>query len=238
LIDIDPQLEVDRNRAGTLPTTSESSGWAFTIEPGWRALVTHMSWHDTDRDGLTNEHAVGIRRNTLATTFFPAFTPYWPHVAVNEFVAQAVIPAGTAAELDGPWRRVPVGPIRLESGQYQVVGDNHADSKDDLVFWASNFPAIRGGIRLAGMSEGQPDFGPIEWGRWLPGRSPFELNESRTFSVPGGILGPMLFVQLIIPEPTAAVPAVIACCGCCLLRSRDRIEAYRRASRARRLRMF
>ena len=145
---------------------------------------------------------------------------------MNELVAQAVIPAGTAAELNGPWRRVPVGPIRLESGQYQVVGDNHADSKDDLVFWASNFPAICGGVRLGGMSEGQSDFGPIEWGGWLPGRSPFELNENRTFSVPGGILGPMLFVQMIIPEPTAWASIIIACCGCCLLRSRNRRAAF------------
>ena len=221
LIDIDPEQEVSRNRAGTLPTTDESWGWAFSIEPGFRALVTHLAWHDTDRNGLSHEHAVGICRNTLSATFFPAYTVYWPHVSVNELVTQTVIPAGTAAELDGPWRRIPIEPVLLESGQYQIVGDNHAGSSDDLIFWASNFPGISPGVRLGGMSEGQSDFGPIQWGGWLPGRSPFELNENRTYSVPGGILGPMLFVRFIIPEPTALVLTLIAGCICCSRRRRN-----------------
>jgi hypothetical protein len=220
LIDIDPQQEVDRNRAGVLPTTDESWGWAFTIEPRYRALVTHLAWHDTDGNGLSHPHAVGIWRNTLSTTFFPAYTPYWPHVSVNELVAEAVIPAGTTGDLIGPWRLVPIEPVRLESGQYQIVGENHAGSNDDLIFWASNSPGIAAGIRLGGMSEGQQAFGPIPWGGWLPGRSPFELFDNTTFSVPGGILGPMLFVQ-IIPEPTSSVPIVIGCAVCCLLRRRQ-----------------
>jgi hypothetical protein len=218
LIDIDPEQEVSRNRAGTLPTTDRSWGWAFTIEPGFRALVTHLAWHDTDRNGLSHPHPVGIWRNTLSTTFYPAYTPYWPHVSANELVVEAVIPAGTTSELIGPWRRIPIEPIRLESGQYQIVGHNHSSSSDDLVFWASNSPQIAPGIRLSGMSEEQLNFGPVQWGGWLPGRSPFELNDNTTYSVPGGILGPMLFVQFIIPEPTALVLVFIASCICCSLR--------------------
>jgi hypothetical protein len=228
LINIDPELEVSRNTAGTLPATNESWGWAFTIESGWRALVTHLAWHDTDGNGLSHPHAVGIWRNTIVTSPFPENTPYWPHVSENELVVDTIIPAGTTAELAGPWRRMPIPPIRLERGQYQIVGENHAGSSDDLTFWASNFPGISPGVRLGGMSESLQEFGPIQWGGWLPGRAPFELNNSRTFSVPGGILGPMLFVQFIIPEPTALGLAFVAGCVSCLMRTRKRTRACSR----------
>jgi hypothetical protein len=120
LIDIDPQqfAASDHPTSGILPATGESFGWAFHLFRPVR--LTHLAWNDTDRNGLSHSHAVGIWRNTLHSEDSP-FGPLWPILSENELVVETVIPAGTAAELNEAWRRVQVGPIQLEPGQYQII---------------------------------------------------------------------------------------------------------------------
>jgi hypothetical protein len=208
-IDVDPQqiAASDDPASGILPATDESFGWAFNV---FRPLrITHLAWNDTDRNGLSHSHAVGIWRNTLVLENSP-FNPLWPVLSENELVVETVIPAGTVAELNGSWRRVPVGPIQLEPGQYQIVGQNHAGSADDFVFWTpTNFfprPTFAPGISTSGMSRGQPAFGPVQWGGWLP---PGTFNGQ---SMPGALMGTMFFVR-DIPEP----PAFVLACACCIV---------------------
>jgi hypothetical protein len=205
LVDVDPQqLDSRTSITGKLPSADDSRGWAFTLR--FPTTVTHLAWNDTNRDGLSHSHAVGIWRNIL-DGFTPGFSQYFPEVSVDQLVFETVIPAGTQAELSGPWRRVPVGPILLPPGEYHIVGQNHSDSTDDLVYWSSRGPfsgdarLIVEGARLAGMSLGRPDFGPVQLGNWL---------EWGDFPIPAALMGPMLFVE-VIPEPSTWVMALAAC---------------------------
>jgi hypothetical protein len=213
LINIDPKqvAESDRLFAGYLPTTDESWGWAFAVQQGFRASITHVAWYDTNGDGLSHPHSIGIWRDTVRHELgFGDFgNLFFPQVSETEFVAEMTIPGGTEAELLGPWRRWAINPIVLGPGQYQLVGQNNHDSSDDLVFWIQ--PALVNasppGITLQGLSSGQQDFGPIRWGGWLP-------SDVGGRPVHGGIMGPMLFVQMIIPEPSTALLSFIALYVC------------------------
>jgi hypothetical protein len=207
LVDVDPQRlnHIDAN-FGTLPSADDSRGWAFSLR--FPAILTHLAWFDTDRDGLSHSHAIGIWQNTLES-IVPNQGPFWPQVSVDQLVVQTMIPAGTSAELSGPWRRVPIGPLYLPAGQYHIVGSNQADSQDDLIFWSSRGEShgdqfIAEGARLRGMSYGQAEFGPVEPGKWIP----FGIE-----SVPAALMGPMPFVSVMVPEPSTATFAVIVLIG-------------------------
>jgi hypothetical protein len=211
LVDVDPQRlnHIDGN-FGTLPSADDSRGWAFSLR--FPAVLTHLAWFDTDRDGLSHTHAVGIWRNTLAS-IVPNQGPFWPQISVDQLISEATIPAGASAELSGPWRRVPIGPLYLLAGQYHIVGSNRADSRDSLVFWSSRGEShgdqfIAEGARLRGMSYGQSEFGPVQDGKWIP---------FGTESVPAALMGPMLFVSVIVPEPSTATLALIVHIGLCVI---------------------
>ena len=221
MINVDPKqvAESDHLFAGYLPTTDESWGWAFAVQQGFRALITHVAWYDTDGDGLSHPHSIGIWRDTVRDKFgFGDFgNLFFPQVSEIEFVAEMTIPAGAHAELIGPWRRIAINPIVLGPGQYQVVGQNNHESSDDLVFWVQssipNDASPVNGVVLQGLSSGQQDFGSIRWGGWL-------TPQVGNFPVRGAIVGPMLFVQMNVPEPSTALLAVVAWCGNLSLRSR------------------
>jgi hypothetical protein len=180
--------------------------------------VTHLGWYDSGGDGLSHVHNVGIWRDTLRA--------FWPSLSLDELVVQAEIPAGTAARLFGPWRIVPVDPFWITPGdRLHIVGQNHADSMDDLVLWGAflgfapdrthNHPSIQ----LEGMSEGQSGFGAIKLGGWL-----FEGVNHR--STPGAYMGPMAFIgSLIIPEPSSWILAL--CVGGIGLRCHERRKRRR-----------
>jgi hypothetical protein len=112
--------------------------------------------------------------------------------------------------LVGPWRRIPIEPIFLGPGNYHVVGQNHAGSSDDLVFWQrTSIPgeaSVANGIRLDGLSIAQEHFGPIRWGGWLS-------SNHGNFPIQGAIMGPMLFGQIIIPETSSVLLSIMAYCA-------------------------
>lgn len=212
LVKIDPQQAAESPVwfSGVLPTSDESWGWAFSVERNYRAVVTHVAWYDEDRDGLTLPHSVGIWRDTIrdGLGLGAHANDYFPQISDNQLVAEGVVPAGTAAELVGPWRRIAIEPVVLGPGNYQVVGQNHSGSKDDLVFWVAGVisgepvTADVSGIQLKGLSSGQPKFGAVPWGGWVAPRTDFR-------QIRGTITGPMLFVQ-IIPEPSTGLPIIVA----------------------------
>jgi hypothetical protein len=214
LVNIDPKQAAESPVwfSGVLPASNESWGWAFAVDRQYRALITHVAWYDKGGDGLSHSHSIGIWRDTVrdGLGLGPDANGYFPQISESELIVQAVIPSGTAAELVGPWRRMPINPIRLGPGNYYVVGRNHADSNDDLVFWTDGVipgePSSPRGVFLKGMSSGQPVFGPIRWGGWLT-----PDNDIRP--IRGTITGPMLFAQIIIPEPSTGLLAMMACCG-------------------------
>lgn len=212
LVNIDPQQAAESPVwfSGVLPASDESWGWAFSVERNYRAVVTHVAWYDEDRDGLSHPHAVGIWRDTIrdGLGIGADANAYFPQISDNQIVIQADISAGTAAELVGPWRRIAIEPLVLGPGNYHVVGQNHAGSTDDLVFWANGvIPGEPGtadvsGIQLKGLSSGQPEFGAIPWGGWVAPLTDFR-------QIRGTITGPMLFVQ-IIPEPSTGLLIIVA----------------------------
>jgi hypothetical protein len=122
------------------------------------------------------------------------------------FLADGVtIPAGTSAELEGPWRKIalPAGPITLESGGYALGGLDNANSTDAiryfLLFHSTSVP------KDPRLTIGGPGYSQ------QTGFSRPDL----IFLVDGVELGPMLFV-VPVPEPSAAVLvglALITFCG-------------------------
>ena len=67
LVNIDPTQAADSPVwfSGVLPASDESWGWAFGVERQFYALVTHVAWYDTDGNGLSHPHSVGIWRDTV-----------------------------------------------------------------------------------------------------------------------------------------------------------------------------
>ena len=67
LVDVDPQQLAPSSRSGTLPAKDESRGSAFSTS--YRTRLEYVGWYDSDRDGLSHSHRVGIWRDTPAHRF-------------------------------------------------------------------------------------------------------------------------------------------------------------------------
>jgi hypothetical protein len=114
-------------------------GWTFYVtEP---IAITHVGWYDQDGDGLSHLHRIGIWRDLTGETNWPYVdgTPQQILGTFPPFVTDGLeIPAGTAAELDGPWRKVPINaippgtPFVLQPGGYAVGGLDHPNSTDAI----------------------------------------------------------------------------------------------------------
>jgi hypothetical protein len=78
-------------------------GWKFTVNSP--SVVESLGVYDSGLDGLAGSALVGL---WLATG--------------GEAVAQATVPSGTAATLDGHFRFVPIAPTTLSPGVEYVVG--------------------------------------------------------------------------------------------------------------------
>jgi hypothetical protein len=96
---------------GTGSNNDQSIGWQFNVVGA--LTVTDLEWYDPTRNGLNTAHMVGI--------WNPA----------GALVTSALIPAGTAAGLDGMFRFVSVTPVLLAAGNgYIVGGENFANNID------------------------------------------------------------------------------------------------------------
>ncbi len=108
---------------GALGTNTGMYGWNFwLLEP---VVVTGVGWYDEGRDGLLNSHEIGL----------------WQGSSFNytSLVFSATVPAGTAAPLEGDWRKVDFNvSLTLEPGFYVVGGTFHGPG-DDTVEYAAGF---------------------------------------------------------------------------------------------------
>ena len=108
-------IEFDEETGSNGTNSNQSVGWQFDVlEP---ITVQALTWFDEDQDGLSVAHETGI--------WNPAGT----------LLVSVVIPAGTAADLRGVWRSVPVSPVVLTPGNGYIVGGfNGSPLTDRLAF--------------------------------------------------------------------------------------------------------
>ncbi len=196
LVNINPATDISNNPgAGQFFGFDETNnngtwGWRFNvISP---IVVTDVGWYDKDADGLFHSHLVGLWKSDgqPIPTYQQLLGTFPP------FLTEGItIPSGTAAPLDGPYRKValPVVPLTLDAGTYILAGTDFTNSPD----------AIRYGLdRLSPFfPHTMPTDPRIDLGQ--PGSS-----QGTGFQVPnlfllldGVELGPMLFV-LPVPEPS------------------------------------
>ena len=111
------------------PVTNQTWGWSFTtLEP---LVVTNVGWYDENGDGLSHSHQIGLWTGSAAPGSPPAqlLENFNGPFGIN-------IPAGTAAQLDGPWRKVvlPDGAFTLPIGNYILGGTNFVGSTDHVKY--------------------------------------------------------------------------------------------------------
>ncbi len=108
-------LEFDEETGSTGTNSNQSVGWQFDLLE--QITVQALLWFDDELDGLSVAHETGI----------------W--APDGTLLVSAVIPAGTAADLRGVWRSVPVDPVVLSPGNGYIVGGfNGSASTDRLAF--------------------------------------------------------------------------------------------------------
>lgn len=176
------------------PANNKTWGYSFYVNSPIR--VTHLGWYDTNGDGLSHAHRVGIWKDTTGMTG-------WPYINGGTLFTSTLIPVGTVAELSGPWRRVAITPITLEIGGYSIGGQNSASSLDEM--WYIHFTALTPAVVDPRVTIGSFDYNVSgRDGFFPPGTSP-----SSWYALDGAEIGAMLFVEPV-PEPTTLVLITIA----------------------------
>lgn len=104
-------VDFDENTGGAGFNNDQSVGWQFDVLTP--VTVTHLSWYDDGKDGLSVEHKVGI----------------W--APDGTLLTSVIVPKGTAASLDGVWRVVPVTSVTLKAGAGYIVGGYNGLSSTD-----------------------------------------------------------------------------------------------------------
>ncbi len=108
-----------------LSATNGMYGWNFwLLRP---VVVTGVGWYDEGGDGLLNSHQIGLWQGS-----------YYNYTGL---VFSAAVPAGTAAPLDGNWRKVNFNvSLTLQPGYY-VIGGTYRGGSDDVVRFSQGFKA-------------------------------------------------------------------------------------------------
>lgn len=200
IYDINPAVDGDFVE----PANNKTWGSGFYVTSPVR--VTYLGWYDTDGDGLSNSHRVGIWTDSRYVGEGPTDT----------LLTSATIPAGTAAELSGPWRRVPITPITLQPGGYAMGGQNNSQSLDKMWYIHSlDLPSsvVDPRIRVGSFDynvSGPDGFNP-------PGSSP-----SGWYALNGAEVGAMIFVEAI-PEPSTVLLTSLASAASVVFRRRRQI---------------
>jgi hypothetical protein len=186
LLDIDPAVD------GSLVEPANNKTWGYSFYVTSPITVTHLGWNDTGRDGLSHSHPVGLWMDSYNTNG-------------GTLLTSVTIPAGTTAELTGPWRRVAISPIELQVGHfYSIGGQNNSQSLDNMVYKgildAFHVPGLDPRVRPESFTfnvDGQDGF-------YAPG-----THGSSWYALVGVELGAMLFVESV-PEPSSFLLLVIA----------------------------
>lgn len=108
-------VDFDPTSGSTGNNNDQSVGWQFDVLQS--VTVTHLTWFDQDLDGLSARHELGI----------------WD--PSGSLLVSGIMPAGTAASLDGIWRTLDISDIVLTPGSGYIVGGfNGANQSDRLAF--------------------------------------------------------------------------------------------------------
>jgi hypothetical protein len=182
-----PLLNVDPARDGSFVEPANNKTWGYLFEVKSPITVTHLGWNDTDKDGLSHSHLVGIWEDTDGRERLSPLSEL-----PNTLRTWANIPAGAVAELSGPWRRVAISPLTLLPGLYSIGGVNNSQSTDDMVYIGEPSLSLidpRVEIHSFDFNIGGPD-----------GFHPPGSPNSGWYLLRGVELGPMLFIEAV-PEP-------------------------------------
>lgn len=210
IVNIDPATDIGQPpNANQLlgfdePHRDGTWGWSFYVSAP--ITITAVGWYDEYRDGLSHSHRIGLWKDLSGLTYWPYVQTYpvinaeqllyTSPVHIAGFTDGITIPAGTAAELDGPWRKnpLPQGPMVLSPGGYVLGGVDNLNSTDSIRYGLTDFgfaarisvdPRIT--IGGPGYSEGAGLLPPANF-----------------FLVSGVELGPMLFAEPV-PEQTTGL---------------------------------
>ncbi len=192
-----PLIKFDPGVSGTFVEPANNKTWGYSFYVTTPVTVTHLAWYDMGGDGLSHSHQVGVWKDTSGISQANWPTTPWP--SGNMLMASAIIPAGTIAELSGPWRRVPIVPVTLGVGGYSVGGQNNASSTDDMVYklfgaFGTSYPALMDSRVLAGSFTDNTSGAD---GFYAPG-----TNGSGWYLASGTETGATLFLEAI-PEPSS-----------------------------------
>jgi hypothetical protein len=97
-----PALTFYEGTGGFANNQDQSVGWQFDVLSP--VMVTGLGWFDEGGDGLVTAHMVGVWDGT------------------GTLLTSVLVPAGTAASLDGQFRTVGITPIVLGVGTGYIVG--------------------------------------------------------------------------------------------------------------------
>ena len=202
--DSTPLIKFDPTVTRNFVEPANNKTWGYSFYVTTPVTVTHLAWYDTGGDGLSRSHMVGLWKDTSGITQANWFSGYFPNG--GSLLAFASIPAGTTAELSGPWRRVPITPVTLGVGGYSVGGQNNSQSADDMVYKLfGNFGVVYPALlddRVLGGSFTDNTSGAD--GFYAPG-----TNGSHWYLASGAELGATLFLETV-PEPNSLMLFAIA----------------------------
>lgn len=105
-------VDFDPNTGNAANNGEQTIGWQFNVLND--VTVTHLSWFDKDGDGLDARHEIGI----------------W--APDGTLLVSDIMPAGTAATLDGIWRVIDVPDLVLTAGEGYIVGGYNGQNNDWL----------------------------------------------------------------------------------------------------------
>jgi hypothetical protein len=182
IYNIDPAID------GTFVEPANNKTWGYSFYVKSPVVVTHLGWFDTNQDGLTHAHKIGIWKDTTGMTG-------WPYINGGTLVTSVTIPSGTSAELSSAWRRMAITPITLPVGGYSVGGENNSQSLDEM--WYIHFLDLTASVVDPRITVGSFDYnisGP-------DGFNPPGISPSGWYALDGAEIGAMMFV-VAIPEPS------------------------------------
>jgi PEP-CTERM motif len=180
-------------------------GWTFYLTQP--VTVNGIGWYDAGLDGLSHAHEIGIWKDQSGRTQWPFVDP-----SNSVLTLSATVPAGTAAPLDGSWRKLDFNAsITLEPGGYEIAGTDYLNSRDAVRFVLEN-----PGFGTSLLPDPRLEVGaPAVYGRYVsePGFNP----PGGYVAVYGAELGPMFFIESV-PEPSTITLWLGGLCLCLLAR--------------------
>ena len=205
LADSVPLIKFDPTITRNFVEPANNKTWGYSFYATTPVTVTHLAWYDTGGDGLSHSHKVGLWKDTSGITQANWFSGYFPNG--GSLLASVTVPAGTTAELSGPWRRVPITPVTLGVGGYSVGGQNNSQSTDEMVYklfgsFGVSYPTYLDDRVLGGsftFNIGGAD------GFYAPGTT----SGDGWYLAAGAELGATLFLESV-PEPNSLMLFAIA----------------------------